>query len=188
MRRALVALLLMNLCLGELQAQQSLGRLFFTPAERARMDAARDDAIANANKPKVVAPVEAPRVPAARIMTLNGIVRRSDGETTVWVNGKAVGARSASTDITPTGVGRESAGFTLQESGRRVRLKVGQTVEATSGVIEESYARRRTLPVAGGEAAPQDAGDPATSAGTAPAEESPVRDRSPRSTGPNGRS
>lgn len=152
------------------------------------MDAAREDAIANANKPKVIAPVEAPRVPAARIMTLNGIVRRSDGETTVWVNGKAVGARGASNDIAPTGVGRESAGFTLQESGRRVRLKVGQTVEATSGVIEESYARRRTLPVAGGEAPPEDADDPAASAGTSPAEDSAVRDRSSRSTDPNGRS
>lgn len=131
------------------QAQQPLGRLFFTPEERARLDASRKEALANAARPKAVVPAEAPRpAPTARVLTLNGIVHRSDGETIVWVNGKPVPPRGGPATVAPGSVGADTAGLVLPESGRRVRLKVGQSVEANSAVVEEGYQRRRTLPTA----------------------------------------
>ena len=134
---------------GIARAQQPLGRLFFTPEERVRLDASRKEALANAAKPKAVAPAAAPRpAPTARVLTLNGIVHRSDGETIVWVNGKPVPQRGGAATVAPGSVGADTAGLVLPESGRRVRLKVGQSVEANSAVVEEGYKRRRTLPTA----------------------------------------
>jgi len=149
--RVLVAGVLLSLFAdtGMAQAQQPLGRLFFSPEERARLDASRKEALANAAKPKAAAPGEAPRpAPSARVLTLNGIVHRSDGETIVWVNGKPVPQRGGAATVAPGSVGADAAGLVLPESGRRVHLKVGQSVEANSAVVEEGYKRRRTLPTA----------------------------------------
>ena len=148
MRYAAMLILLALVPLGA-GAEAPPGRLFSTPAQRARLDTLRDEALANINRPKPAAPkAEAPKTSPARIMTLNGIVRRSDGEVTIWVNGKATGRGAGEGEIARGSVARDSAGIVLPESGRSVRLKVGQTIEATSGVVEESYLRRRTLPVA----------------------------------------
>jgi hypothetical protein len=148
-RILIAALLGLLVDIGIARAEQPLGRLFFTPEERVRLDASRKDALANAAKPRVAAPVEATRpAPSARVLTLNGIVRRSDGETIVWVNGKPVPQRGGAARVAPGSVGADTAGLVLPESGRRVRLKVGQSVEANSAVVEEGYQRRRTLPTA----------------------------------------
>jgi len=148
-RLVLATLLGLLLGTGGVHAQQPLGRLFFTPEERVRLDASRKEALANASRPKAETPAAAPRpAPAARVLTLNGIVQRSDGETTVWVNGKPVSQRGGGPALAPGSVGADTAGLVLPESGRRVRLKVGQSVEANSAVIEEGYKRRRTLPTA----------------------------------------
>jgi hypothetical protein len=134
---------------GGARAQQPLGRLFFTPEERARLDASRKEALANAARPKAASPAEGQRpAPSARVLTLDGIVQRSDGETTVWVNGKPVSPRGSGPAVAPGSIAADTAGLMLPESGRRVRLKVGQSVEANSAVIEEGYNRRRTLPTA----------------------------------------
>ena len=127
---------------------QPLGRLFFTPAERTKLDARRQEAILNANRPAPTPVAESPKLPQSQILTLNGVVRRSDGESTVWINGKALDRRSDPSGAAPAASGGEAAGVSLPGSGRRVRLKVGQSVESLSGVIEESYRRRATLPVA----------------------------------------
>lgn len=165
--------------------QDSLGRLFHTPAERIRLDAMRTEAIARANRPVPAVTEEAPRAPAPRTLTLNGIVRRSDGEATVWVNGKAMDAAPGTRDVMPGSLGRDAAGFHLSESGRRVRLKVGQSVEATSGVIEESYSRRRTLPVASAPAASPVERDRETE--IEPETDRPAAPRPPRRGGRNDR-
>jgi len=70
--RGLVAILLLYATLAE---AAPLGRLFFTPAERARIDsgltAHPDDTT-----------VQTPPV-------VSGVVRRSDGSATVWIDGQA---------------------------------------------------------------------------------------------------
>ena len=83
---------------------RALGRLFFSPAERATLDAARQAA---AIPPPAVSNEEIPLLPEAAIseippaplpppMTLNGIVARSGGPATVWVNGTAQDGRNLS--------------------------------------------------------------------------------------------
>lgn len=70
-----------------------LGRLFFTPAERAALDQARNGAEITAVIP--AAPPSAPAldleslVPATPqpAITVNGYVQRSTGPATVWING-----------------------------------------------------------------------------------------------------
>jgi hypothetical protein len=128
-------------------AEDGLGRLFFSPSDRTRLDAQRAEAIANSNRPKPVV-TEAPAVvaPSPRTVTLNGIVRRPDGEATVWINGKAIDAVAKGSPVQPGSLGRAEAGVRLPESRNAVRLKVGQSIETGSGVVEEPYLRRRTAP------------------------------------------
>lgn len=142
----LIAALLMVFAVSAV-AEDGLGRLFFSPSDRTRLDAQRSEAIANANRPKpVVTEAPAEVVPSPRTLTLNGIVRRPDGEATVWINGKAVDAVAAGSPVQPSSLGRAEAGVRLPESRKPVRLKVGQSIETGSGVVEEPYLRRRTAP------------------------------------------
>lgn len=118
-------------------AGEPLGRLFFTPAQRAQLDAAR------AGKGRAPA-AEAEEPPLPHIITYGGIVRRSDGKTTVWINNRAVdGDRSADSPALP-GEARPDGSVLLRlpHSDRTVRLRVGQSVEVVSGTIEEPYARK----------------------------------------------
>jgi hypothetical protein len=61
-------------------APQPLGTLFFTPEERARLDRVR--------RGEPTAPNAA--APAAGDPRLTGFVQRSDGRTTVWLDGRAM--------------------------------------------------------------------------------------------------
>lgn len=143
-------------------AQETLGRLFFTPAQRAELDRERAAAAANASRP--VAAQAQPKAPPPKMMTLNGIVRRSDGQTTVWVNSKPLHERFGDAEIRAGTIAREGVGINLPASGRQVRLKVGQTVDATSGKVAESYEPKsaRPQPAVEGPAADGDAKAPAT--------------------------
>ena len=108
------------------------GRLFFTPSQRAALDAGK-----SLGKPRTVRAV-APRGP--RAVTLNGVVTRSDGESAVWINGheargKPVSGVSASTSATdPT-----SAQLRVGGARNSVRLRVGQQLDPASGKVLEPY-------------------------------------------------
>ncbi len=155
-------------------AQDKLGRLFFTPAERASLDNQRKVAGDEANRPIRKDP-ELPKAPPPRMLTLNGVVRRSDGETTIWVNNQPVHERFRDVDVLPGSITRETVGVQLPGSGRRVKLKVGQSVDSSTGEIEESY--RRSPEPADGEPA-REAALPKTAA--APDNESSVKPRKSR--------
>lgn len=103
-RHARIMLVVISLSPALVCAQPTLGRLFFTPAERATLDRAPRDGQASAE-------------PTPR--TLNGIVRRSDGHGTVWIDGKPQVRRLAGTDR----VAVETA------SGDAQGLKVGESTD-----------------------------------------------------------
>lgn len=70
-----------------LAAPDELGRLFYTPAQRAQLEHARTRNITqlvgkHQGSASVVAPAPAP-------LRFDGVVIRSDGTSTRWVNGKA---------------------------------------------------------------------------------------------------
>lgn len=134
---------------GQPAGPSALGRLFYTPKQRAAMDLERRALLAKGTRPSAkplarVKPGEAAEKPAASGATyiLRGIVRRSDGEATVWINDEAVSERMGERGIVRDSLGDESAELRLRESGRQVRLRVGQSVDSSSNGVVEPYRRR----------------------------------------------
>jgi hypothetical protein len=115
-------------------AEEPLGRLFFSPAQRSILDAGKFLAT-----PAPVVPV----VPAARTVHLNGVVTRSDAESTVWINGTAY--HNASPDGVQVKTDRAAPASTaIRVPGKAAtrRVKVGQRLDLNSGRIQEDFARR----------------------------------------------
>ncbi len=106
---------------------EPLGRLFFSPDERAMLDRMRQKNSGSAAS-------------AAAQITLNGIVRRSSGKTTAWIN-----QVPQNENETPQGIavqqGKTSkpSALLLLPSGKQVQLKAGQTFDTTRGKIREGY-------------------------------------------------
>lgn len=113
-------------------AASALGRLFFTPEQRDQLDLLR--------LRKVSASQSRDETPAESV-SYEGIVRRADGSTTVWVNSKALAERELRE--MPSIAGRvERDGRLLLRSGEGtvalpLRLKVGQRAELRSGKVED---------------------------------------------------
>jgi len=130
------------------QQQEPMGRLFFTPAQRSSLDVARGQRARTGLATEPTA--EQPSAPQEQTITYGGMVRRSDGKSTVWINGKPVTEREAvgSTAV----VGRVGADGSVSvqnpQSGRSVSLKPGQSLELLSGTIEEGYTRKPVAPEA----------------------------------------
>ena len=130
---------------GYTAAAESMGRLFFEPSQRAQLDLAR--AQRDRRSPVVVLDTEQPATPQGPgVVTYNGVVRRSDGKSTVWINGKPITERTRDSDVSVLSVRRDGAvSVTVPHADRSASLQVGQSMEVESGKIEESYARRATL-------------------------------------------
>lgn len=131
-------------------AADSLGRLFHTPEQRAQMDLARVKRDQRLPVSSETEPAAAPIAQGPDVVTYSGVVRRSDGKSTVWINGKPVNERNRignASEVNVLGVRRDGAvSVAIPQADRRASLKVGQSLDVTSGRIEESYARRMTLP------------------------------------------
>lgn len=116
-------------------AEQPLGRLFFTPAERAQLDQARAQ---KQRSPQSTA-TEPVAAPPTQVITYSGIVRRSDGKSILWLNNRPVEEKEALAGLAVNGrVGADGA-VTLQgPGGSTVRLKVGQRAELQTGKVAEA--------------------------------------------------
>lgn len=119
-----------------------LGRLFFTPEQRAALDNARRQNIRvdigneDAERPPAAA------APLPQSVRVNGLIQRSDGKNTVWLNNKPItGQSSGGLNIT-TRRGDTRVNLSQPDGGRSMDLKVGQTAEMVSGTVEENYRRR----------------------------------------------
>lgn len=146
MRRVIAALLLAALGAPGVAQEPALGRLFLTPEQRAALDNARRNRI----RAEALAATTAkkPKIPPARTVTINGIVSRSDGESTIWINGHPTeGQTEDGMRVTISSDSQSSVVVREPEKGKRVRLKVGQSADLISGRIQEPYEQRR-VPVA----------------------------------------
>lgn len=143
------------LVLGALCARgapgDELGRLFFTPEERATMEAARAlvdlapvslSALSLSNLPGAIPPVAAPPPPA---LTLNGLVTRSQGPATLWINGLAQDARS----LYLPGVAqprvrleRNAIQIALDPTQPARRVKAGQTFDPARAQVSDAHQTR----------------------------------------------
>ena len=104
-------------------AAQELGRLFFTPEERAALDARRRARVPD--KP-------AAAVVASPTTKLDGYVKRSRGPSTVWVNGEAL----------PEGTGEAPrigprVSIPVGEGGRRAALRPGEVLDRGTGEVRD---------------------------------------------------
>lgn len=124
-------------------AEQAMGRLFFTPEQRARMDVARQQE--RSIKFEVEQEESAPP-PAS--LTLNGVITRSDGKTTLWLNNRIQGGEKAEQDVIVPGQGKNAGqvSVTMPDAKRAVQLKVGQSIDMSSGQVEEGYRRPPPAP------------------------------------------
>ncbi|MCB1928254.1 MAG: hypothetical protein KDH17_09490 [Rhodocyclaceae bacterium] len=96
------------------QTAAPYGRLFHSPDERLLID----------HPP----PPSAPEEPAAEgPVRLDGIIRRSDGRTVIWVDGRPTTA----TEAQPTASG--SAAVLSLPNGERRRLRVGESIVPGAG-------------------------------------------------------
>jgi hypothetical protein len=135
--RYLITILAILLCCSPVQAE-ALGKLFFTPEERAALDRERLNGGLPASQASD-APVES--------VTLNGHIKRSGGKSTVWINGKSQneypnGYKSdASKQVKVTEKKNDpgEVAVKLPDSNRTYPLKVGQTLTPGNGEIREGY-------------------------------------------------
>ena len=109
---------------------EALGRLFFTPSQRAALDAN----IRSASKESKPAPLPPPSV------TVNGVVTRSDGERTVWIDGKPY-HRDDAGDIQIRVEPDDPAVVELKVQGvrRRQSVRVGQQLDPATGQTREAF-------------------------------------------------
>lgn len=117
---ALIATILVAASSGVSHAQQ-LGRLFFTDDQRASLDARRRARVPD--KPSAAPVVASPTT------RLDGFVRRSQGPSTVWVNGEQLPE-----NVRP---GERSVAVPVGEGGARVELKPGQVLDRSSGEVRD---------------------------------------------------
>ncbi|MDZ7656960.1 MAG: hypothetical protein U0997_13560 [Sulfurimicrobium sp.] len=115
-------------------ADEALGRLFYTPEQRARMDVARQ------HERSIRLDEEESAPPSANIL-LNGVITRSDGKSTVWINNRLQNAATQSAIVRKGGEVR----VVTPGAKRTVPLKVGQSIDMTSGEVEEVYRRAPPL-------------------------------------------
>lgn len=134
MNRALFTLILAICFAVNAAADDDLGRLFFTTAQRAALDAGKQISQSKAVK-------RAPRVKIPAKITLNGIVVRSDGERTVWINERVYqGERNPSgLRVYPSVQTPAVADIQIRENRKPVKLSVGQTYRRSSGEIIEAF-------------------------------------------------
>lgn len=110
--------MLSNPCMSE-----HVGRLFFTPEQRAALDARRKARVPD--KPAAV-------VVSSPTTRVDGFVKRSTGPSTVWVNGEPL----------PEGAGdaprigpRDSV--SVGEGGRRAALRPGEVLDRGTGEVRD---------------------------------------------------
>ena len=130
---------------------QELGRLFSTVDERAILNDIRRDrhmAIPEPT-PQPVVSVEQPKVEQ---LSIDGLVIRSGGANSAWINGRPVSGgwitREGVRVDTTSGQGGGTVKFTLPSGLDTIELKPGQKIDVTTGVVVEVYERESPVDAA----------------------------------------
>jgi hypothetical protein len=119
----ILPLVFLGLVFSEACLAQELGRLFFTPEQRAALDARRRARLPD--KPAAV-------VTVSPTMRVDGYVRRSGGKSTVFLNGEAADESARVPEA-----GDSSVSVRVGESGARVRLRPGETLDRGNGEVRD---------------------------------------------------
>ena len=110
-------------------AQPQLGRLFLTPDGRTHLERQRQ------------LNIKETRTLEGSTMRLDGIVLRSTGKTTVWVNRQAQTEQGADNGVSVATSPRQPGGATLTAGGESpASLKVGQTINRATRETSDGIA------------------------------------------------
>ena len=120
---ALLLLLLVN----SAEAQE-LGRLFFTPEQRAALDARRKARLPD--RPAVTTSVS----PTTR---LDGYVKRSGGRSTVFINGETLLEGTADAPVVDPEPRGGRVPVPAGEGGKRVELRPGEVLDRSTGQVRD---------------------------------------------------
>ena len=100
---------------------EPIGRLFFTPERRAAMDRQRQYN------------VQQTRVMEGASVTVDGVVQRSSGKSTVWINGVPHYDHQAASDVQPQIDAHDPSRVVLKPGDEpRASLRVGETLNRTT--------------------------------------------------------
>jgi hypothetical protein len=119
--------LLLLFFLGTAQAED-LGRLFFTPEQRAALDARRKARVPD--RPAMTSVVS----PTTR---LDGYVKRSGGRSTVFVNGEALLEGTADAPVVDPERRGGRVPVTGGEGRPRVELRPGEVLDRDTGAVRD---------------------------------------------------
>lgn len=108
-------LLIALLAVVQTTGAEEMGRLFFTPAQRAQLDRGKPPASSSGSN--------------RRSLTVNGIVQKHGGNRTVWINGVAQNA-GTSDDRSP-----DSVPVALPGKKQPVKVKVGEKVPVAPSTL-----------------------------------------------------
>ena len=131
LRPLILCVLLAGAALTARAQSPQLGRLFLSPEQRAQLDAQRYGP--PAPDPAMAAPAPPPPPPPAPPVELNGLVQRSSGRSTVWLNQEAQNEphnRLAS--------GKPGTLTLRLSNGQVVLLQPGQRYDPASGTVSEA--------------------------------------------------
>ena len=157
-------------------AESRIGRLFSTVEQRIELDRLRDrpavEPVAEPAasepeveaEPRLVLDPEPERNATPLVVTVNGLVVRSDGHRLAWVDGVEAGVEATTPGGADIEVDRARGGrirIRWPERGVHVDLKPGQTIDVVRGSVFEAY---ETRPVRG---AAETSGAPAPEPGAA---------------------
>lgn len=129
-----------------------LGRLFFTPNERASLDIIRknskapDKIIKAEESNKIDVPTE-DQTTLSKPIKMQGYVSRRDGKNTVWVNDKAILENTDSNNITIGNLIKNTGQVQIKVDGaerKSITLKPGQIYDPNS---EQVYNHMKDVPV-----------------------------------------
>ena len=126
--KLLCALSLVLLFAKSVEAQE-LGRVFFTPEQRAALDGRRKARVPD--KPAAAVVVS----PTTR---LDGFVRRSSGPSTVWVNGETLPENAPEAPRIQAGrAGSPRVSIGVGEGGRRAAMRPGEVLDRGNGEVRD---------------------------------------------------
>jgi hypothetical protein len=121
-------------CGGALAQENSIGKLFFTPDRRAALEGQRQMDVQQA------------RVIEGDKLSVDGVVKRSSGKSTVWINGVAHHDRTLASEVQPRISDRDPGRVVLQAGDRLpASLRVGESVNRATGKTDDPLGGGRIV-------------------------------------------
>ena len=130
---------LLLISFSQLLLANDLLRLFTTPAERQALEAELHKKVTS-SRPKPPRAIDQP----PRYITFDGLVTRSQGPSTIWINKQndlyQQGFTAELKDVT-----QSSVSIILSNTKNPLLLKPGQTVDTLDGTIKENFEHSLTI-------------------------------------------